>query len=105
MGDSCTQIIVTGAQTAASADDLSTVRCQRPSVSAVGSMNRSQISILFLIRDLNVGGAERQLTELVRGLVGTCFTITVATLYDDAELAAEIQKSRDVQVISLRKKG
>lgn len=63
------------------------------------------IPLFFLIRNLDVGGAERQLTELVRGLARKRFTITVVTLYDAGELASEVQGLDGVTIVSLHKKS
>src|SRR5205809_819854 len=65
--------------------------------------DRSLIRLLFLIRNLEVGGAERQLTQLVRGLAGRSFCMTVVTLYDGGELLSEIQGLDGVRVVSLHK--
>jgi glycosyltransferase involved in cell wall biosynthesis len=61
--------------------------------------------VFFLIRSLNVGGAERQLIELVRGMDKTCFAITVASFYDGGELRPDLEKIAGVKVVSLHKKG
>src|SRR4051794_27563749 len=63
------------------------------------------IRILFLIRSLGLGGAERQLTELVKGLDKDRFAITVMTFYDGGPLRTEIEGIYGVNVISLRKQG
>ena len=48
------------------------------------------IRVLFLVRSLDRGGAERQLTLLIKGMDRTRFRVTVATLYDGGALRAEI---------------
>lgn len=63
------------------------------------------ISLFFLIRSLEYGGAERQLVELVKGLDKRCFAITVATFYDGGALRPELEEIDGVQVVSLHKKG
>ncbi len=68
-------------------------------------MNISPIHLFFLIRDLDTGGAQRQLTELVKGLDKQHFAITVATFYDGGGLRAELDAIPEVRVISLHKKG
>jgi glycosyltransferase involved in cell wall biosynthesis len=67
--------------------------------------NDKMIRILFLIRSLGLGGAERQLTELVKGLDKDRFAITVMTFYDGGPLRTEIEGIYGVNVISLRKQG
>jgi glycosyltransferase involved in cell wall biosynthesis len=63
------------------------------------------IRLLFLIRSLGQGGAERQLIELVRGLDKSRFDVTVVTLYDKGELLAELRSIPSVRVESLRKRS
>src|SRR6266511_1095274 len=62
------------------------------------------IRLLFLIRALNTGGAQRQLTELVKGLDKTRFAVTVATFYDGGALRSEIDDLGGVNVLSLHKR-
>jgi glycosyltransferase involved in cell wall biosynthesis len=52
-----------------------------------------------------VGGAERQLVKLVRGLDKSQFDVTVATFYDGGSLRPEMEAVPGVRVISLQKKG
>lgn len=63
------------------------------------------IKIFFLIRSLNVGGTERQLVELVKGLDKTRFHITVGLFYDQGALREEIKGIEGVNLLSLDKKG
>jgi glycosyltransferase involved in cell wall biosynthesis len=63
------------------------------------------IRLLILIRSLEVGGAERQLVELVKALDRGKFFITVATFYDRGRLRAELVGLPNVRVVSLGKKG
>jgi glycosyltransferase involved in cell wall biosynthesis len=63
------------------------------------------IRLLFLIRSLGQGGAERQLIELVRGLDKSRFDITVATLYPDGELLGELRAVPSIHVESLNKRS
>ncbi len=60
--------------------------------------------ILFLIRSLEPGGAERQLVELVKGLDKSRFEITVATFYRGGELREEINRLEGITVLPLMKK-
>ena len=62
------------------------------------------IRIFFLIRSLNIGGAERQLTTLVKHMDKTKFDITVAYFYSGGALERELKDS-GVRLIDLRKKG
>ncbi|MGI8827396.1 MAG: glycosyltransferase [Chloroflexota bacterium] len=61
------------------------------------------ISILFLIRSLERGGAERQLIELVKGLDKTRFRVAVVTFYDGGSLRPELERVPDIEVFSLHK--
>jgi glycosyltransferase involved in cell wall biosynthesis len=63
------------------------------------------IRLLFLIRSLGVGGAERQLVELVKGLDKSRFDITVATFYSGGAFRDELAHLPGVRVLSLRKRG
>ncbi len=59
--------------------------------------------ILFLIRSLEIGGAERQLVELVRHLDRKRFEIQVVTFYDGGPLRPLLESLSGVQVTSLGK--
>ena len=61
--------------------------------------------IVFLIRALQGGGAERQLVTLIRGLDPTRFEITVATFYPGGALWADLQGLPNVRVVSANKRG
>lgn len=63
------------------------------------------IAITFMIRQLNDGGAQRQLVELVRRLDPARFSVSVITLYDGGRFAVELEKVPRVRVVSLGKKG
>lgn len=63
------------------------------------------INLCFLIRQLNEGGAQRQLMELVKGLQGSKFKITVITFYDGGFFVNEIKEFPSVRYISLAKRG
>lgn len=65
----------------------------------------ARVRLLFLIRALSQGGAERQLIELVRGLDKIRFEITVATFYDGGSLWPEMIAIDGIRVVSLKKKG
>ncbi len=61
--------------------------------------------IVFLIRALQGGGAERQLVTLIRGLDPTRFEVTVATFYPGGELCSELEDLPHVRVVSADKRG
>jgi glycosyltransferase involved in cell wall biosynthesis len=61
--------------------------------------------LLFVIRSLNVGGGERQLCELVRGLSGPDFVVTVVAFYDGGELKEELETIPEIRTISLGKRS
>ena len=63
------------------------------------------IRILFLINSLERGGAERQLSLLVKAMDRTRFAVTVATIYDGGPLRAEIDTLENIQIVSARKQG
>ena len=64
-----------------------------------------RIRILFLIRSLEAGGAERQLLELVKALDKTRLQITLVTFYDGGALRPEAERVEGVRWISLHKRG
>ncbi len=62
------------------------------------------MKILFLLRALNCGGAERQLVLLARGLRQRGHDVAVAVFYPGGPLEVELRESA-VPVISLHKRG
>jgi glycosyltransferase involved in cell wall biosynthesis len=60
--------------------------------------------LVFLIRDLAIGGAQRQLVTLAKGLDRSIFEVTVLCLYGGGELMRELTNA-GVSVISLDKRG
>lgn len=60
--------------------------------------------ILFFIRSLNAGGAERQLVVTAKGLAERGHKITVLTFYSGGFYADELTNTK-VQLLSLNKKG
>ena len=62
------------------------------------------IRIAFLIRSLGYGGAERQLTTLVKALDKNCFDVTVITFYPGGPFEKELGDS-NVRLICLGKRG
>jgi len=63
------------------------------------------IRVFFLIRSLEIGGAERQLVEIARGLDKREFAVTVATFYDGGAFRPEMEAIPGVRLVSLRKRG
>lgn len=61
--------------------------------------------VLFLTRSLNTGGAQRQLTELVRAIDKSRFHITVASFYPGGIFWEEIRGIPGVRIVSLEKRG
>ena len=59
--------------------------------------------ILFLMRSLEVGGAERQMVELVKNMDHTRYEIHVVTFYNGGALRPFIENIPGVQVTSLGK--
>jgi glycosyltransferase involved in cell wall biosynthesis len=65
-----------------------------------------KISYIFiLIRSLNIGGTERQIIELVKGLDRKRFNITVGLFYNEGALIEDIKNMPWIHVISLNKAG
>ena len=68
-------------------------------------MSLNKTNIFFLIRSLNIGGTERQLIELVKGLDSNHFDITVGLFYNEGTLIEEIKSMPWIHVVSLNKSG
>jgi len=66
---------------------------------------KNKISVCFLINTLNVGGAERQLFELVRHINKGQFTITVVVLRNEGSLLDNVRACGDVRLLSLDQQG
>ena len=60
--------------------------------------------ILFFIRSLNAGGAERQLVITAKGLAERGYKVTVLTFYEGGFYAEELKDTK-VQLLSLHKTG
>ena len=60
---------------------------------------------MFLVRSLEIGGAERQLVELVKNLDHKRFSIHVVTFYNRGPLKAELDIIPNVKITSLDKKN
>jgi len=62
------------------------------------------MKIIFLIRSLDYGGAERQLVTLAKGLHGLGHSVVVAVFYPGGQMETDLNKA-GVSVKSLEKKG
>lgn len=65
---------------------------------------RGRIRLVFLIRNIGIGGAERQLCALAKSLDSSRFNVTVVCFYGGGELTRDLIDA-GVPVISLGKKG
>lgn len=63
------------------------------------------LTVALLVNDLRMGGAERQLVELAKGLDKTRFRVLVVTLYSGGPLEDELRDRDDVTLISLERSG
>ena len=63
------------------------------------------LRLFFLIQSLELGGAQRQLIELVKRLDKSRFAVTVATFYAGGALHPEVAGIEGVRLISLEKQG
>lgn len=61
--------------------------------------------VLFVIRDLESGGAQRQLLELACGLDPAEFVVAIATFYPGGRLASRLASAPHVQHITVDKRG
>jgi glycosyltransferase involved in cell wall biosynthesis len=66
--------------------------------------SRSKLKVLLLIRSLELGGAERQLSNLARGLAAAGHEVCVAVFYPVGPYLAELRQG-GVRVVSLDKTG
>lgn len=64
-----------------------------------------RLTVMLLVNDLRIGGAERQLIELARGLDKDRFRVIISTLYSGQPLDAEARNIPGVELISLERKG
>jgi glycosyltransferase involved in cell wall biosynthesis len=65
---------------------------------------RERIRVVFLIRALDIGGAQRQLMALARSLDQRVFEVTVLTFYGGGALVGDL-RGTGVRVIALDKKS
>jgi len=68
-------------------------------------MNAQKINIVFVIRSIEGGGAQRQVIGLIKGLDKTQFDIALVTFYDTNTSHSELNALGDVRWISLSKQG
>jgi glycosyltransferase involved in cell wall biosynthesis len=68
-------------------------------------MNNHKITVMFPINYLGVGGAERQLVELVKGIDKTRYKPIIVTLFPGGALDSEVQQIPGAQLISLNRNG
>ena len=68
-------------------------------------LETKKLHLFFLIRSLNIGGTERQLVELIKGLDKNAFEITVGLFYDEGTLREELVVLEGVKLIPLFKSG
>jgi glycosyltransferase involved in cell wall biosynthesis len=61
------------------------------------------LKIAFLIRDLNYGGAQKQLVTLVKGINQQCFDVTVLYFYSGGPLEKDLKDS-GIKLICLEKR-
>jgi glycosyltransferase involved in cell wall biosynthesis len=64
-----------------------------------------KLGVGLLVNDLRIGGAERQLIELARGLDKSRFRVLVATLYSGQPLERELRHAPGVDLVSLERSG
>ena len=64
-----------------------------------------RVNVLLMIDDLCLGGAERQLVELAKGLDKDRFRVLVATLYPGQPLETELEGQEGIRLLSLNRKG
>jgi glycosyltransferase involved in cell wall biosynthesis len=63
------------------------------------------IRVAFILRAPHIGGAERQLVELVRGLDPEQFNVTVIAFYPGGDLRKELEAIPGVTVLDVGKSG
>ncbi len=63
------------------------------------------IRVCFLMRQLNVGGAQRQVIELATGLDKSTYAVTVVTFYSGGQLSPEVAAVPGVELLSMNKRG
>jgi glycosyltransferase involved in cell wall biosynthesis len=69
----------------------------------MGRMRR--LTVMLLVNDLRIGGAERQLVELARGLDKERFRVIVSTLYSGQPFEDDLAEVPGVELIPLERRG
>ena len=64
-----------------------------------------RVNVLLMIDDLCLGGAERQLVELAKGMDKERFRLLVVTLYPGEPLERELEAQEGIRLLSLNRKG
>jgi len=72
-------------------------------VSSMASLDRA--NVLLMIDDLCLGGAERQLVELAKGLDKQRFRVLAVTLYPGQPLERDLEGQDGIRLLSLNRKG
>lgn len=63
-----------------------------------------RLTVMLLVNDLRIGGAERQLVELARGLDKERFRVIVATLYPGQPFEDDLRGCDGVELVSLNRR-
>lgn len=74
-------------------------------MTAIVSSQQRPIKVCLLIRQLNLGGAQRQLVALAKGLDPERYRVTVLTFYPGGVFAEELQSQPHIDVQCLNKRG
>jgi glycosyltransferase involved in cell wall biosynthesis len=74
-------------------------------VSEEARVEQTKVRLLFVIRSLHYGGAERQLITLAKGLDKSRFSVSVVTFYDGGGLRPELEGIENIELLSLQKRG
>jgi glycosyltransferase involved in cell wall biosynthesis len=74
-------------------------------LSKYNRLNNRQTHLLLLIGSLNIGGAERQVVELVKQMDKTNLKITVLLFYNEGDLKAGIKGIPNTNLLCLNKSG
>lgn len=64
-----------------------------------------RLTVLLLVNDLRIGGAERQVVELARGLDKQRFRVIVSTLYSGQPFEGDLEDVPGVELMPLNRRG
>jgi glycosyltransferase involved in cell wall biosynthesis len=64
-----------------------------------------RLTVVLLVNDLRIGGAEHQLVELARGLDKERFRVIVTTLYAGQPFENDLEDCPGVELVSLNRRG